>query len=158
MNYIAIEELKHAWVFRRKDLPITANDLANIKPMAKARSNTLWSAAISKSIDHPDFFTENDWVEQKSTWLEKGRWEDIWDSEDPLMPEAILKHLSWQGNTVVYFCLSRNMVIETTWSVFQRTWKNFVMMDDGPFLVAKKRTEVVQFMSDGNFRVGNKPS
>ncbi len=157
MNYIAIEELKHAWVFRRQDLPISEKDLSAIKPMNKQRSITLWSAAISNSVDHPDFFTEKDWVEQDSTWLETARWEEIWDSDEPQLPEAILSHLDWQENTVVYFCLSRDLVIETNWAVFKRTWKNFMMIADGAFLVAKKRKEVVQFLADGTYRAGQKP-
>ena len=157
MNYIAIEELKHAWVFKRKDLPISVKDLAAIKPMASARAATLWGASISPSVDHPDFFSEGDWVFEKSTWSVKGFWESRWDSEEPELPEEITEHLAWENNTVVYFCLSRKVVIETTWAVFKRTWKNFLMMDDGPLLVAKKRKEVAQFLPNGTFKLGLKP-
>jgi hypothetical protein len=47
-------------------------------------------------------------------------------------------------------------VIETTWDVFKRTWKNFLFMDDGPLLIGKKRDQVVQFMSNGTYRIGDK--
>jgi hypothetical protein len=157
MNYTPIEELKHAWVFKRKDLPITAKDLANIKPMASARAATLWATSISNNADHPDFFTDKDWVFQPSTWSDSSRWEEIWDSDEPAMPSILAAHLDWQDNTTVYFCLSKKVVIETTWAIFKRCWKNFLMMDDGPVLFAKKRKEVAQFLSDGSFKIGLKP-
>ncbi len=157
MNYIPIEQLKHAWVFKRKDLPISAKDLTAIKPMASARANTLWSTSISSTVDHPDFFSDDDWVAAENTWQDTGKWEATWDSDEPALPELISNNLPWENNTVVYFCLSKKVVIETTWAVFKRCWKNFLMMDDGPLLIAKKRKEVVQFLSNGSFKVGSKP-
>ena len=73
------------------------------------------------------------------------------------LPELILEHINWDNNTVVYFCTARNNVIETTWMVFKRCWKNFLFMDDGSLLIGKKRKEVVQFLSNGTCKVGNKP-
>jgi hypothetical protein len=40
--------------------------------------------------------------------------------------------------------------------VFQRCWKNFLFLDDGTLLIGKKREQVVQFMSNGSFRLGTK--
>ena len=157
MNYIPLEQLKNAWVFKRKDLPIADPDMLAIKPMSLARSATLWATSISQTVDHPDFFTEDDWVLKKEHCTSTGRWEERWDSEEPKLPDEIINHLDWQDNTTVYFALSRKIVIETSWAVFKRCWKNFLMMDDGPFLIAKKRDQYVQFLSDGNYRLGNKP-
>ncbi|WP_306556766.1 DUF2947 family protein [Colwellia sp. M166] len=74
-----------------------------------------------------------------------------------LLPEQILAHLAWDNNTVVYYCSARDNVIETTWAVFKRCWKNFLFMDDGAILIAKKRKETAQFLSTGYFKVGHKP-
>ncbi len=156
MNYIAIEELKNAWIFRHQSLPISDKDLAKIKPMATARANTLWDIAISKQVDHPDFFKKGDWPVNTNTWLDNAKWEGVWDSDDPELPPLITEHINWDNNTVVYYCCSRNYIIETTWQVFKRTWKNFLFMDDGSLLIAKKRKEAVQFNSSGYFKVGNK--
>ncbi len=158
MSYIPLEQLKNAWVFKHKSLPINEKDITKIKPMSSARANTLWDTFISKQVDHPDFFKKGDWPFDKKSWSELGKWESIWDSEDTHLPELILQHLQWDNNTVVYFCCSRNNIIETTWAVFQRCWKNFLFMDDGTILIGKKRKEAVQFLSNGNFNVGNKMS
>jgi len=156
MNYIPLDDLKNAWVFRHKSLPINDKDKAKIKPMVTTRAQVVWDTFISRQVDHPDFFKKGDWPFEQSTWLENTKWEKQWDSDETLLPEEILKHVSWDNNTVVYFCSSRNNVIETTWAVFQRCWKNFLFMDDGPLLIGKKRKEVVQFLSNGQCKIGVK--
>jgi hypothetical protein len=158
MNYTSIDELKNAWIFKHKSLPISDSDKKKIKPMISTRAKVLWDGAISKQVDHPDFFKKGDWPENAASWLDNGKWENIWDSEACLLPEIILAHLKWDNNTVVYYCSSRDNVIETTWAVFQRCWKNFLFMDDGAILIGKKRNETVQFLSTGYFKVGQKPS
>ena len=157
MNYISIDDLKYAWVFRFKQLPISEQDFNAIKPMSSARSSALWAQFISKQVDHPDFFKEGDWPFNDDTWTETLPWQKAWESDDEQLPEVILEQLDWQDNTTVYYCNSRKQVIETTWAVFKRCWKNFLMMDDGPILIAKKRSEAVQFLSNGNFKIGRKP-
>lgn len=158
MNYTSIDELKNAWVFKHKSLPISESDKLKIKPMSKTRANTLWDSSISKQVDHPDFFKEGDWPFNKLNWQDSGKWESTWDSDDPALPTVILSNLTWDNNTVIYYCCSRHYVIETTWQVFKRCWKNFLFMDDGSIIIAKKRKEAVQFNSNGHFKVGIKPA
>lgn len=156
MNYTSVDELKNAWIFKHKSLPISDSDKAKIKPMVASRAKMLWDANISKQVDHPDFFKKGDWPENSSSWTDNGKWETIWDSETEALPELILEHLKWDNNTVIYYCTARDNVIETTWAVFKRCWKNFLFMDDGAILIAKKRKEATQFLSTGYFKVGHK--
>jgi len=157
MSYIPLEQLKNAWIFKHKSLPISESDLTKIKPMAKDRANVLWDTFISRQVDHPDFFKKGDWSFDKSNWHEQGKWEGVWDSNEELLPELITEHIVWDSNTIVYYCSNRDNVIETTWAIFKRCWKNFLFMDDGPILIGKKRQQVVQFTSNGYFRIGEKP-
>ncbi len=157
MSYIPLSEHKKAWIFNRQDLPITDEDKAQIKLLAPARAANFWNMSISKQVDHPDFFKKGDWPFAIQTWQEQGDWESVWDSEEMALPQLITDHLNWQGNTTVFYCSDRFSVIETTWEVFQRCWKNFLFLDDGSILIGKKREQVVQFMSNGSFRLGVKP-
>ncbi len=158
MSYIPLEQLKNAWIFKHKSLPINEADIAKIKPMAKERANVLWDTFISRQVDHPDFFKKGDWPFNKNNWQDQGKWEGIWDSNEESLPELITDTISWDNNTVVYYCSNRDYVIESTWAVFKRCWKNFLFMDDGCILIGKKRKESVQFNSNGNFKIGNKPN
>ncbi len=157
MNYVPLESLKNAWIFKHKSLPVAKSELAKIKPMSSERANILWDTFISRQVDHPDFFKKGDWPIDKGIWVEQGKWENIWDSDEEALPELINNHLNWDNNTIVYYCSSRDNVIETTWLVFKRSWKNFLFMDDGPILIGKKRQQVVQFSSNGYFKIGEKP-
>jgi hypothetical protein len=156
MNYIPLNDLKNAWIFRHKSLPINDKDKTKIKPMAQERAQVVWDTFISRQVDHPDFFKKGDWPFEETSWQNTVAWESIWDSEQEALPEEIITHLTWDNNTVVYFCNAKNNVIETTWAVFQRCWKNFLFMDDGPLLIGKKRKEVVQFLSNGQCKLGLK--
>jgi len=156
MNYIPLEELKNAWVFKHKSLPIKPADLPKIKPMNTTRANTLWDTFISKQVDHPDFFKKGDWAFNTNAWHESANWEKDWDSDREELPELLHNYITWDNNTVVYFCSARNHVIETTWGIFKRYWKNFLFMDDGTLLIGKKRKETVQFLSNGTYKVGTK--
>ncbi|MDX2367518.1 MAG: DUF2947 domain-containing protein [Colwellia sp.] len=158
MSYIPLEQLKNAWIFKHKSLPISEVDLPKIKPMAKDRANVLWDTFISRQVDHPDFFKKGDWPFDQSSWQDQGKWEGIWDSNEESLPELIATAIAWDNNTVVYYCSNRDNIIETTWVVFKRCWKNFLFMDDGCILIGKKRKESVQFNSNGSFKVGNKPN
>ena len=157
MQYIPLEQLKNVWIFKHKSLPISEKDLKNIKPMSASRANIVWDTFISKQVDHPDFFKQGDWAFNQNNWFEQGQWENIWESEDTALPPLITEHLVWDNNTVIYYCSSRNNIIETTWGLFQRCWKNFLFMDDGVILLGKKRSEVVQFNNNGYFKMGKKP-
>ena len=158
MNYLPLDSLKNAWVFKHKSLPISESDLLKIKPMIAERASVLWDTFISRQVDHPDSFKKGDWPFDKNNWIDQAKWETLWDSDDMALPELIEKHLNWDQNTVVYYCTTRQNVIETSWGVFKRCWKNFLFMDDGCILVGKKRKESVQFNSNGTFKVGTKPS
>lgn len=155
MNYIPLDDFKYAWAFRHKDLPISEQDLASIKPMSEARAANLWSIFISKEKDHPDFFDNKDWVGNSKSWADTVKWETVWENDEPI-PSEIETHLEWDENTVVYFCLSRKHVIETTWAVFKRTWHNFLFMSDGSILIGKKRQQAVQFLETGYAKLGKK--
>ena len=60
MNYTSIDELKNAWIFKHKSLPISDSDKTKIKPMASNRAKVLWDGVISKQVDHPDLFKKGD--------------------------------------------------------------------------------------------------
>ena len=157
MNYLPLNEFKKAWVFRHQDLEIAPTDLEKIKLMSPTRSAVLWSTMVSREKDHPDFFTENEWAGQASSWQENLNWEKDWEAGLEELPESINEFLKWENNTTVYFCLNRDCVIETQFDVFKRCWQNFMFLADGCLLLGKKRDTVAQFLENGDVKLGNKP-
>ncbi|WP_028304444.1 DUF2947 domain-containing protein [Oceanospirillum maris] len=157
MSYIALQDYSKQWIFRHKDLPLASEDLSAIKPMTPERSLQLWQAQVSpQSLDY-SFFQPDDWAGNSKSWLETGPWQSAWDSNDNDLPELMREHFDWEQNTVVYVCYDSENVIETTWGVFQRAWKNFLFMDDGTLIIGRKRKQVAQFFDNGQMRIGLKP-
>ncbi|WP_206486416.1 DUF2947 family protein [Thalassotalea sp. G2M2-11] len=156
MNYIPLESVKFSWIFRHKSIPLDKVSLEQIKVMSEQRSAVLWDSFISRTADHPDFFKQGDWAFDSKTWCEHGKWQGIWESDDNALPTLIDDYIQWEDNTTVYYCINRKQVIETNWKNFKVCWKNLLFLDDGTLLIGKKRDEVIQFKSNGHFKVGKK--
>jgi hypothetical protein len=157
MKYLNLEDFDRAWIFRHKDLPLSEDIKAAIKPYTEAVSNQLWNQYISQQSGHSSQFATGDWPARGGVWSEKGEWQQAWDSEKNDLPSMILDHLDWDDNTNVLFFYDSDRVVETSWKAFKLSWKNFLFFDDGPILMGKKRKQVVQFLQDGHFNVGKLP-
>ncbi|MFT6993162.1 MAG: hypothetical protein ACJASL_005164 [Paraglaciecola sp.] len=158
MKYLNLEDFDRAWIFRHKDLPLSEDVKAAIKPYTEAVSNQLWNQYISQQSGHSSQFGSGDWPSRGGVWSERGNWQQVWDSEISDLPSIILEHLDWDENTNVLFFYDSDRVIETSWKAFKLSWKNFLFFDDGPILMGKKRKQVVQFSQDGHFSVGTLPN
>lgn len=157
MNYIPLEEYKKAWIFRHKDLPVSAEDLDEIRPLSVARAEQVWDLQISEESTHPSEPVKGDWLLDDGIWQPDGEnWESRWDSDDNALPELLASHLDWDDQTLVWFCYENDHIIETRWSVFRRNWKNFLFIDDSPVLIGRKRKQVAQFFDNGTYRVGTR--
>lgn len=157
MNYIPLDSYPKVWVFLHQDLPVSAQDLAHIKPMTAARAGEVWRQYVSEEALEADEFGPDDWAAQEQSWQAEGDWQAQWDSDDSALPPLLAENLKWEDNTVVYFCYAADHIIETTWDVFRRTWKNFLFMGDGCLLLGRKRREAVQFFENGTVRLGERP-
>ena len=158
MNYLDWSEYKQGWIFRHRELPVGADALAEIRPLAADSALQIWRQYISKEATHASHFLGDDWPARNGVWGEQGNWQKPWDSDSDELPELIAAHLSWDDNTVVYFCYHSEHVVQTNWKTFRQHWKNFLFFDDEPFLIGRKRQQVVCFHSDGTFHIGMKPA
>ncbi|OUS20171.1 hypothetical protein A9R01_18085 ['Osedax' symbiont bacterium Rs2_46_30_T18] len=156
MEYISLNNYRYAWFFKHRDLPVEDDILQLIRPLAENSSSQIWHQLISKNANHPDMFEADDWPAKQSTWSQQAQWQSQWESDELDLPEQIEDFIDWEGNTVVYFCYHADNMIETTWEIFSRHWKNFLFLDNGPILIGKRRSEVIQFHHDGHFSLGCK--
>ncbi len=157
MDYISLENYRYTWFFKHQDLPIEESTLKLIKPLAEKSSDQLWHQLISKNVNHPDLFLKEDWPKRESTWQHQSNWQAAWEADKNNLPKIIQESFDWDKNTVVYFCYHADNIIETTWDVFVKHWKNFLFLDNGPILLAKRRQQVLQFFDTGEFKIGLKP-
>lgn len=157
-NVRSWSDYPEGWIFRHRELPVAAADLEAILPLTPAASRQLWIQQISREATHATHFMNDDWPARNGVWTEQGEWQSAWDSDSNELPDILAAHLSWDDNTIVYFCYHAEHVIQTTWKVFRNNWKNFLFYDDEPLLIGKKRQQTVQFHSDGKFHIGMRPA
>ena len=158
MNYLNWSDYKQGWIFRHREMPVPETDMAEIHPLTAAASEQLWRQQISKEATHASHFMNDDWPARNGVWTDQGEWQGPWDSDSAELPELMATHLSWEDNTQVFFCYSSVHVVQTTWQIFRKHWKNFLFFDDEPLLIARKRQQVVRFHSDGTFDIGIRPA
>ncbi|WP_286238245.1 DUF2947 domain-containing protein [Neptuniibacter halophilus] len=157
MNYLPMEQYSKAWIFRHRDLPVPAEALEQIRPLTEQRAEQIWAEHISRGCSHPEHFSAEDWAGKDSSWAEGDYWQSAWDSNKPDLPGLLAEYLQdWDDNTRVFFCYHSDHIIETSWGVWRRYWKNFLFFDNGPLLIGRKRKKVVQFFDNGNYRIGER--
>ncbi|SIS66393.1 DUF2947 domain-containing protein [Neptunomonas antarctica] len=157
MNYIPLNEYRHLWFYQHQDMPISADDLSLIKPMTVKRASEIWALNISQDSLDASELAKDDWANQAASWDETGFWQSAWEGDADALPELVDEYIGWEGNSIVYFCYSGEHVVETTWDIFRKHWKNFLFLDDGPLLIGKKRKEAIQFQQNGSFTLGKRP-
>lgn len=157
-NVRSWSDYPEGWIFRHRELAVAEDDLAAILPLTSTASRQCWMANVSREASHASHFMQDDWPARNGVWTDSGEWQTHWDSDSNELPELLAAHLSWDDNTVVYLCYHAEHVVQTSWRIFRRYWKNFLFYDDEPILLAKKRAQVAQFHSDGTFHIGVRPA
>ncbi|TPE48444.1 DUF2947 family protein [Maribrevibacterium harenarium] len=147
-QYREIEHFPKAWIFRREDPKVTAEDFAQIRLLSETAAANIWRDYISSDHLYPELLDGDHWLTTQA--CARCGWEARWESDDSVLPEEIIEHLqNWGDDTTVWFCCHSDLCFETTWGVFQRTWKAFLFLDTGPVLLGRKKKQAVQFYSDG---------
>ena len=155
MHYIPFNEYKRRWIFTHQSMPLDLCDHDKIKPMNASRSAQIWNENISKKSPTADHFEKGEWP-VSDLWDQEMSWQIPWD-EDEDLPCAFIAFFPWEENQIVYFCYSKDNLIETSWSMFKKYWKNFLFYDDKPILLGRRRKEVAIFEQNGFLRLGRRP-
>lgn len=157
MAFLSLDDYPRKWIFTHQSMPIPEADKAQIKPMTQAKSAEFWRDNISKQSPDAERMSSQDWPTNDANWLESIDWMDCWESDDEALPEGVLSHIDWQDDVTVYFCYEKYNVVQTTWAVFRRHWKNFLFFDDGPMLIGRRRKQALWFQTNGQVRLGSRP-
>ncbi|MDE1221636.1 DUF2947 domain-containing protein [Vibrio aestuarianus] len=156
MSYLPLDQYQRKWIFTHNSMPVSEQDLAQIKPMSQARSAQFWIDNISAQSPDSERLSSQDWPRKKDSWISNTSWMSEWESDDESMPQLILDHIDWQDDVTVYFCYEKYNVIETKWVTFKKHWKNFLFYDDGPILLGRRRSQALWFNSNGQVKLGNR--
>ncbi|MGL5408318.1 MAG: DUF2947 domain-containing protein [Shewanella sp.] len=153
-TYIPLETYRRKWIFNHKDLPVTPEDKAQIRPLTEKSAMTVWTQWISNKSSRAEQFTKGDWAAKADAWSITDHWQSAWDSDDNHLPDMLADFIQWPDETPVYFCYEKYQIIETRWDVFVSNWKCFLFFDDGPILISPKHKQAVMFEQTGQDKLG----
>ncbi|MBT1444923.1 DUF2947 domain-containing protein [Shewanella sp. JM162201] len=154
ISYTPLELYRRKWIFNNKDLPVTDEDKANIKPLDEKSAMTVWKTLVSDKASASEHFSKADWGGRPKSWVKDDCWQASWDSDAPELPAVMATHFDWEPDTRVFFCYDKYQAIETVWDVFVRNWKCFLFFDDGPLLLSDSKPQVALFTQDGDVKLG----
>jgi DUF2947 family protein len=146
------------WAFFHPTHVIAPEDRACIGCLEDAAARSLWHELVSthRRERHPMLLPSDHW----SCRLEANgpNWQTSW--ERPLSSDDVAAFLrsriAWPEDAEVFFIEMRERALRTLWSVFLRTWRNFLFSDEGPILVSLHHPEFVSFGPSGFMGIGNR--
>ncbi|WP_261872503.1 DUF2947 domain-containing protein [Vibrio rarus] len=157
MDYISLDDYSRKWIFTHQSMPIPEQDLAAILPMSQGKSAQFWKDNVSKQSPDAERMSSQDWPTRDANWSNSVNWMSQWESDNEELPTEITEHIDWQDDVTVYFCYEKYNVVQTTWAIFKKHWKNFLFFDDGPILLGRRRKQALWFSTDGQVKLGNRP-
>lgn len=147
-QYRSLAQVGKEWVFRRNEPFVSEEDRAAILLLSEPAGANIWRDYVSADFLFPDQFGSDVWV--NTNIQGSAEWETAWESDEEMLPEEVLAHVeTWGHDTKVYFCCHSDLVLETTWGVFQRTWKAFLFLDSDAVLIGRKKKQALQFCENG---------
>ncbi|SHH78934.1 DUF2947 family protein [Ferrimonas marina] len=157
MKYSELAQYPLHWVFQRADMGLSDDDRAAIHPLTPHYARQVWQQQVSTDAVDLERLEEGDWLSQASCWPETALWEEAFESDDPVLPEALQGHLNWDPNTIVFICYDQEHVLETRYSVFRHAWKAFLFAADQALVVGRRRNEALWFVDERQVKLGQKP-
>lgn len=147
-QYRSLSESGKEWVFLREEPLVSVEDREAILLMTESAGANIWRDYVSDTHLYPDLFAGDSWV--KTNVQADVDWEKRWESNDESFPDGALEFCNnWGDDTRIYFCCHSDLVFETTWGVFCRTWKAFLFLDSDSILIGRKKKQAMQFKENG---------
>lgn len=104
--------------------------------LSKEESASVWSKYIDKKASSYFKLEDNNWL-ITSKRLVIGNWlEDFNRNRTENVRDILSNNLSWNKEDIVWFCISRALIIEAPWEKFRNHWICFLQCeDDCPILI-----------------------
>jgi len=97
---------------------------------SRKTSSDYWDKYIDKKSSSYFSLLDNNWiVESKKNNL--GFWiEDYNNDNSEQVQKLLLDKIPWKLEDTIIYCISRFLIIESTWENFTKLWMNFIECDD----------------------------
>ncbi len=98
--------------------------------LSKNEANTFWANKVGQSGASFMTLPDNHWLvtgQQKII----GRWMEDFNANNSNDIQNILNNeIQWPDSSLIRFCISKDIIIESEWQSFKKNWINFIYCDD----------------------------
>ena len=111
--------------------------------LSKTKSSEIWDKFIDNEAKSYFQLNNQNWIiKSKNTVL--GKWlEDFNKGDRESVKNVLDKKLYWENEDVVYYCISKYLIIESSWYEFKELWMSFLACeDDCPILINKMKPDL----------------
>jgi len=126
--------------------------------LGKEGANKLWQMRVDKNATSYFNLPDDSWVvasrnERLGTWIEAYN-----SDNNETVSDILKKEFSWSDDMKVWFCVSKEIVFETSWKIFLRHWDCFIAADeDCPILLGQEESteQALYFRAIGDmYKIG----
>lgn len=113
----------------------------------------IWTSYIDEHAASYFQLQDENWVIQ-GRQENLGRWLEAYNDENSSIVENKLNEvIPWENESIVWFCISKALIIETSWKEFKKLWIHFLECeDDCPIIISKnKKGYAILFKPIGDF-------
>jgi hypothetical protein len=132
-----------------RNVPIVASDFSEefedsdsegIVLLTKDNALKVWQEHVDQKAPSYYRLPDDNWI-VKSNQVVIGQWLPDFNNNESQGVEARLNSsVAWNDSDIIWFCISRALIIEASWYDFKRLWMNFLECeDDCPILLNSKK-------------------
>ena len=122
--------------------------------LSLSESAAIFDVAFGEEEKSFSSFSDDHWF-VKADCQAVGRWIEAYNADENEPVSFVLKEsMSWEEDMDIYFCVSRMIVLKTSWKNFVENWDSFLACeDDCPIVIQDvKKREALMFTSMGEIR------
>lgn len=132
------------------DSPLPADCLSELHPLTEESACDLWAEFICPSARHPMQLPAEAWPVRLYSSDMTANWQEDWNDDSAIVFRDWLGGtLPWAPDTPVVFTWSAARSVATSWKIFLRCWRHFLVDDEGPFLWSLSHAEAIAFTPRG---------
>lgn len=109
-----------------------------VSVLSKEEAILVWNMYIDSKAASFFNLPDNNWIIASSRYS-LGDWlKEFNSSKNDNVKSALSSEVQWNDGDIIWYCISKFLVLESTWKTFKDNWINFLSCeDDCPIIINK---------------------
>ncbi len=138
------------------DPKMSSEDLEQVQILDGSSCSEAWASFVSAVSGHFMQMRDDEWpsilVHEQDRWY---CWANEWNEDSYTGFKSRLRRVGILGESELYVFWSKGIGVQTKWSVFCKTWPNFLYEDEGCILVLPDQPVAI-VLSNGQAWIGKR--